>query len=73
MQHLIKALGITTVLLASSAYAETVSFPKNAALTYSGNGGVTATWLTAAAPAITTLTPRLKSRCTACNFAPAAA
>ena len=43
MQHLIKALGITTVLLASSAYAETVSFPKNAALTYSGNGGVTAT------------------------------
>ena len=43
MQHFIKALGMTTVLLASSAYAETVSFPKNAALTYSGNGGVTAT------------------------------
>ena len=40
MQHFIKVLGITTVLLASNAQDEKLSFPKNAALTYSGNGCV---------------------------------
>lgn len=43
MHQMVKILGLGVALLAaSSAWAETVVFPKTAALTYSGNGGVTA-------------------------------
>lgn len=42
MQMIAKCTLISSLVLASSAYAATETFPKTAALTYSGNGGVTA-------------------------------
>lgn len=43
MQKIMKVvLAVSALSVAGSIWAETTSFPKNAALTYSGNGGVTA-------------------------------